>query len=74
MSGSVKVYANLNGKSEQQNVWVDKRNAFGLEILSLVESGIVVELEAVTVPEDQCIRIADIHSTFNWLVMRTPTP
>ena len=72
MAGSVKVRGDFNGAGEEQNVWVDKRSAFGLEIVSLVESGIAVELESSVVPEDQCITIAEMHNAFHWLVMPTP--
>lgn len=74
MAGSVKVKGVApDGKEEQQNVWMDKRSAFGLEIVSLIESGITVELEPVTVPEDQCITISDIHDAFHWLILPTPS-
>jgi hypothetical protein len=73
MAGSVKVRGITRSSQEEQNVWVDKRSAFGLEIVSLVESGIAIELEASLVPEDQCITIADIHNAFHWLVAPTPT-
>jgi len=73
MAGSVKVKGITRSSQEEQNVWVDKRSAFGLEIVSLVESGIAIELESSLVPEDQCITIADIHNAFHWLVAPTPT-
>jgi hypothetical protein len=72
MAGSVKVRGITRSSQEEQNVWVDKRSAFGLEIVSLVESGIAIELESSLVPEDQCIKIADMHNAFHWLVMPTP--
>lgn len=75
MTGSVQVRGIApDGKEEMQNVWVDKRSAFGLEIVSLIESGIAVELKPILMPEDQCIRISDMHGTFYWLVAPTPTP
>lgn len=52
---------------EEKNVWVEKRSEFGLEVVSLVEEGIVIELEAINVPKDQCIKTSDMYGAFSWL-------
>lgn len=45
-------------------VWVDRRLEFALEVLNLVERGLIVALEEVNVPKDQCIPSSEMEKAF----------
>lgn len=68
---AVKVKGFCNGAQEEKNVWMEKRSEFGLEVVTLIEQGIVVELEIISVPKDQCIKTSDMYGAFLWLA---PSP
>lgn len=74
MTGSVRVKGFAQGAQEEKNVWVEKRSEFGLEIVSLIEQGIVVEVETVNIPQDQCIKTSDMYTAFLWLASTPKLP